>query len=54
MLVNKIKDTAKKKQFELDSVAFSQEQIAQNLYNANVTLLGSQVGYTLPKVYEIC
>lgn len=54
MLVNKIKDTAKKKQFGLDSVAFSQEQIAQNLDNANVTLLGSQVGYTLPKVYEIC
>lgn len=54
LLVNKMKEAAKKRGIEVDIAAFPEGQMIEHLENVNVALLGPQVAYTLPKAKEIC
>lgn len=54
VLVNKMKDAAKKKGVEVDIAAYPESQIDKYLDQMDVALLGPQVGYRLGNAKKLC
>lgn len=54
VLVNKMKDAAKKKGVEVDIAAYPESQIDKYVDDMDVALLGPQVGYRLGNAKKIC
>lgn len=54
VLVNKMKDAAKKKGLEVDIAAYPESQMDKYLDAMDVALLGPQVGYRLGNAKKLC
>ena len=54
VLVNKMRDSAKKKVVEVDIAAYPESQMDNYLESMDVALLGPQVGYRLGNAKKLC